>query len=225
MTQLLLNIDAGEQVGEPEELFALAHVVSIACGGHAGDATSIDRALVAASKGGSAVGAHPSFVDREGFGRRTLTVTPADLRHDVREQVALLVACATRAGLGVLYVKPHGALYHAADRISSLAVALLEGCLDALPRFTLVGPPGGELSRAARERGLPFAREGFADRSVRPDGTLVPRGEPGALILDPNAAAERAREIARSHGYDTVCVHSDTDGAVAIARAVRAAVG
>jgi UPF0271 protein len=221
MGPVLLNVDAGEYPDEPEALFELAHFVSIACGGHAGDASSMDRALSLAKRFGTKVGAHPSFADREGFGRRALTVAPDVLEESVATQVRALSVCAERAAVPLLYVKPHGALYHGADRDDVLAEAVVLGALKALPRFTVVGRDGGGLSRAARSHGLPFAREGFADRAVRADGSLVPRGEAGAMVTDPDIAASRAGELARSGTVDTVCVHADTQGSLAIARAVR----
>jgi len=222
MVPCLLNIDAGEYPDEPEALFELAHLVSIACGGHAGDVASMGRVLALCKRLGTRAGAHPSFADREGFGRRALEVPPAELEQSVFEQVQTLAEVAARAGVPIGYVKPHGALYHAADRDDALAAAVVRGSARALGGpFHLVGPAGGALARAAEARSLPFAREGFADRGVRPDGSLVPRGSPGALVTDPAIAAARARELARSGSVDTICVHADTPGSLAIARAVR----
>ena len=120
-------------------------------------------------------------------------------------------------------MKPHGALYHVAHEDEATAEALVLGAREALgARVTVVGPPGGALARATARAAMAFAREGFADRATREDGTLVPRGEPGALVLDPGAAAARARAIVATGEVDTICVHGDTPGAVAVARAVRA---
>jgi UPF0271 protein len=142
----------------------------------------------------------------------------------VAEQVGLLAERAKAAGQVVRHVKPHGALYHAANRDPELARAVVAGSADALGRaFTLIGPPDGELRRAATDAAIPYAREGFADRSARADGTLVPRSEPGALISDPARARELARTLALSRTIDTVCVHGDTPGALLIAHAVREA--
>jgi UPF0271 protein len=215
---MLLNIDGGEHDDEPEELYALAHVVNVACGGHAGDAASMARVVRACVKNGTRVSAHPSYVDREGFGRRARHVEPKDLETQVRAQCDELRAIAAREGAAVAFVKPHGALYHAADRDEPIARAVVAG---AGGEVVIVGPAGGALERAARSAGLGYFVEAFADRGVRADGSLVPRGEPGALIDDPAKAAERTREILRAGAAQTICVHGDTPNALSVARAVR----
>jgi UPF0271 protein len=221
---VLLNIDAGEYPDEPEALYGLAQIVCIACGGHAGDDASMDRVLLACSRFGTRVGAHPSYADRAGFGRQELRVAPSEVTAGVKGQVARIAERAKAAGQVVRYVKPHGALYHAANRERDLARAVVSGSTEALGRgFTLIGPPEGELRRAATEATIAYAREGFADRRTRSDGTLVPRGEPGALISDPARARALARELALSRKVDTVCVHGDTPGAMLIAHATRQA--
>jgi len=215
-----LNIDAGELPDEPEELIALAHVVNVACGGHAGDRASMERTLALCKHHGGEAGAHPSFPDREGFGRRELAMAPQALLASVAEQCRALASVARALALPLPFVKPHGALYHAANRERALAEAVLWGAIDALGHdLTVLGPPTGMLRDLAAELGLGFAREGFADRALRSDGSLVPRGEPGAMLVDPWEAAAQARRLAPSVG--TLCVHGDTPGALAIARAVR----
>jgi 5-oxoprolinase (ATP-hydrolysing) subunit A len=245
-----LNIDLGETPDEPEALYACAHVANVACGGHAGDESSMRRAALLCALHGAALGAHPSYPDREGFGRRPMRIAPAELRRSVREQCARLATIAgagagagrgsgraprdeigrtpagidAGAGASIAFVKPHGALYHAAHDDAATAEALVLGAIEGLGAgLTIVGPPRGALAEAAARAGVAFAREGFADRATRADGTLVPRGEPGALVLDPAAAADRARALAASGEVDTICVHGDTPGAVDLARAVRAA--
>jgi UPF0271 protein len=219
---VLLDIDLGELQGEPEALYACAHLANVACGGHAGDEASMRRAVALCMAHGTRVGAHPSYPDRAGFGRRPMQMAPDDLRACVAEQCARLYEVAREAGAKLAYVKAHGALYHAARVDSDVASALVDGAVDALGTgITIVGPPAGELLAAATRAGVHYAREGFADRATRPDGTLVPRGEPGALVTDPSAAARRALELAAAGGFDAVCCHGDTPGAVAIARAVR----
>jgi 5-oxoprolinase (ATP-hydrolysing) subunit A len=218
-----LNIDAGEYEGEPAELYPLAQAVSIACGGHAGDERSMERVLVACAKAGTRAGAHPSYEDREGFGRRERAVEPDALRASVEAQCARLARIARACGVEVAHIKAHGALYHAANRDPALARAVLAGAAAALGPVLVLGAPGGELQRAAESAGAPFAREGFADRAMRSDGSLVPRTEPGALITDVAAARIQAQRLARSAAFDTLCVHGDTPDALAIARAVRAA--
>ena len=218
----LLNIDAGEHDDEPEELYALADVVNIACGGHAGDARSMEHVLRACKAHGTSAGAHPSFEDRDGFGRRELDVDAREIEVAVRVQCEALRVIAERLGVEVRYVKAHGALYHLANRDARVAAAVHHGARASLgASFTLIGPPEGELRKIANASGTPFAPEGFADRSTRPDGTLVPRGESGAVITDPAVARAQTRSMIASAAYDTLCVHGDTAGAVDIARAVR----
>jgi UPF0271 protein len=221
---VLLNIDLGELPDEPESLYAHAHLANIACGGHAGDEASMRRALQLCRKCGTRAGAHPSYPDQEGFGRRPTAMAPEALRASVATQCGLLLAIARALGEPIRFVKPHGALYHAARAHAAVAEAVVGGAVEALGSgLTIVGPERGELSIAAARAGLGYAREGFADRATRPDGSLVPRDEPGALLLDPAACAERARALASRGEVDTVCVHGDTQGATVIAHAVRAA--
>jgi UPF0271 protein len=225
--RVLLNLDLGELPGEPEGLYACADLAHLACGGHAGDEASMAEGLERCRRHGTRAGAHPSYPDREGFGRRALDLAPAALSASVEEQCARLAVLARRAGLVLYSVKPHGALYHAADADRDLAEAVLEGARRALgPDPVLVGPGGGALAAAAAGRGVRFAREGFADRAMRREGgrwRLVPRSEPGALLTDPAAVAAQARAFAESGEFETLCLHGDTPGALALARAVRAA--
>lgn len=220
-----LNVDLGELPDEPEELFAIAATANIACGGHAGDDRSMDRAVARALAAGTRIAAHPSYPDREGFGRKTMAIEPAALAAAVEAQCAALAAVARRLGASVSRVKPHGALYHDAARDPALAAAVIEGAARGLDSrdLTIVGPPGQHLAAEAARRGLVYAREGFADRGYRADGSLIPRTQPGALITDPDAAARQALALARSGDVETLCVHGDTAGAVAIASRVRAA--
>lgn len=215
-----LNIDAGEYDDEPPALYALAHRLNVACGGHAGDDASMRRVVRACLAHGTQVGAHPSYADREGFGRRDVEVPNDVLEAQVYGQCARLAAIAGEEGVAITSAKLHGALYHAAHRDRAVAEACLRGIARALGRITIVGLARGALGDAARAQGHRFLVEAFADRGVRPDGSLVPRGEPGALVHDPAIAAARARAL-RDEGVDTICVHGDTPSAVAIARAVR----
>jgi UPF0271 protein len=228
-----LNMDLGELPDEPEALYALAHIANVACGGHAGDDDSMARAVTLCAAGGTALGMHPSYPDREGFGRRERAMSPAELEATVAEQCGRLVAIAGRAGVSVAYAKAHGALYHAATRDLAVARALVAGAGRAADRLvgrrsaadgvTWIGAAGGALERVAADAGVAFAREAFADRATRPDGSLVPRGEPGAVIADEDAVVAQALALARRGDVDTLCLHGDTPGAVALARAVRAA--
>lgn len=218
---IFLNVDAGELESEPDELYALAHAVSIACGGHAGDERSMERVLRACMSAKTQAGAHPSYEDRAGFGRRDLDLSPETLLRSVHAQCARLRTVARDVGAEIAHVKPHGALYHAANRDPQIARAVIAGVQSSLGAPLVIGPEVGELRRAAEAAGLAFAREGFADRALRSDGSLVPRSEPGALITNPHEARAQAGRLARSGTLDTLCVHGDSAGAVDIARAVR----
>lgn len=222
MDACLLNMDLGELEGEPEPLYALAHLANIACGGHAGDEGTMRRALELCVRHGTRAGAHPSYEDREGFGRREQAVAPQVLRRQVASQCARLAALAAEAGVVLGHAKPHGALYHAANREPALARAVVEGVAEALGRgVVLMGPPKGALREAAEAAGLAYAREGFADRGMREDGSLIPRGQPGALLQEPAQARAQALRLATGGAVDTLCVHGDTPGALAVAREVR----
>jgi len=225
MAAVDLNIDLGELPDEPEELYSLATVVNVACGGHAGDHESMARAIALAKTYGATVAAHPSFPDRAGFGRVHMDIDPASLARSIESQCGDLQSIARAASRPVVLVKPHGALYHAAAKDPVFATALIEGALKGLgeAKLTFVGPPRGALFEQTQERGLGYAREGFADRAYRPDGSLVPRSEEGALITEPERAAKQALELVTSREIETLCVHADTRGALEIARAVRAA--
>lgn len=221
---MLLNIDAGELASEPEELYALAGALNVACGGHAGDDASMERVLRASVQHRVRAGAHPSYPDRAGFGRTTVPMSLEAIERSVHQQCAALESVARRVGASVAHAKLHGALYHDAARDPGIAEACVSGIVSALGIVTIVGPGAGALREAAVRVGCPYEREGFADRAMRDDGTLVPRSEPGALITEPARAASQARALAASGAVDTICVHGDTPDAPAIARAVRAAI-
>lgn len=214
----LLNIDLGELPGEPEELYQLAQIANVACGGHAGDAASMRRAVALAGAHGALLSAHPSYPDREHFGRRSLPMAPEGLRCSVAEQCAALRALSPGP---ITLVKAHGALYHDIARDPALALAFLDGVAEGLglpvASLRILGPPALAVSPAT------LLREGFADRGLDPAGRLLPRGTPGALLHDPSLAAEQARRLASRGDLDTLCVHGDGPGALAVARAVRLA--
>jgi UPF0271 protein len=227
MSSIDLNIDLGELPDEPPELFALATTANVACGGHAGDAASMDRAVLRAMAHGTRIAAHPSYPDRAGFGRKSLPMDAAAIGAAVEAQCAALATVARRHGYPLARMKPHGALYHDAARDAGIAAAVIDGAIRGIGgeagQIVIVGPPTGWLRDEAARRGAGYAREGFADRGYRPDGSLVPRTEAGALITDPEAAARQALALARSGTIETLCVHGDTRDAVAIAARVRAA--
>ncbi len=155
-----------------------------------------------------------------------MTMTAHALRAEVATQCDALGDLAARANVALFSVKPHGALYHAANEDMSIAQSVVGGAVEALGyEISMIGPPRGALAMACEEAGIALLGEGFADRAMRPDGSLVPRSEPGALITDASRAAEQARVLVRSGTFRTLCVHGDTPGAEAIARAVREALG
>jgi UPF0271 protein len=204
-----LNADVGEGFDTDDALLAIVTSANVACGFHAGSAETMRAVCALAAERGVAVGAHVSYRDREGFGRRDLDVAP----HVVREEAAAQIAALQDASGGrVAYVKPHGALYHRASVDDACAAAIAAAAGD-LP---LLGFPG---SRLLAHAGRGFV-EGFADRGYAADGTLLPRGEPGA-ILDADAAARQAVEVAER--VDSICVHGDSPAAPEIAARVRAA--
>jgi UPF0271 protein len=213
-----LNIDLGELSDEPDALYSAAHIANIACGGHAGDADSMRKAVQSCKRHGVAVGAHPSFEDRAGFGRAHQSVAPAVLRRQVAAQCRVLADIAASEGASVHFAKPHGALYHAcAD--PEIGAAVLDGIRDSLGRVAVIGPPG--LIGCADQRGWVGWREGFADRGLGADGRLLPRGQPGA-VLNVEEATVQTRRLLETGGFDTLCVHGDGPYAVQIARIVRA---
>lgn len=222
---VLLNLDAGEDPAEPETLWATADILCVACGGHAGDTASMTRVVrFCASGQRPRLGAHPSYPDRDGFGRRSMAdaMTPIALAQALSSQLTELREIATSHDLVVGWVKPHGALYHDAARDPALAALVVDAAITALgTTIQIIGPPTGALREASARRAVSYLREGFADRATRPDGSLVPRTEPGALITDPATCAARARELATSGDVDTICVHADTPRSLAIAAAVR----
>ena len=219
-----LNIDLGELPDEPDELYALATVVNIACGGHAGDVASIKRSLALALRHGARVAAHPSYPDREQFGRARMAIPLEMLFESLVEQVTTLSMIGAEMGAFMWGAKLHGALYHAANEDRQLAAAVLDAIITASSsELVVVGPPGGLFETACRARRLRYAREGFADRSYDAEGRLVPRGAPGDVLVNPSACAEQALRLAKRGDVETICVHGDTPRAVDIARVVRAA--
>jgi len=226
-----INADIGEGYDDAGLMPYLTRA-SIACGGHTGDARSMDAALTLAAEYGVAVGAHPSYPDREGFGRREWAATPEQIAQWVTQQIDALAEIAARKGMRLAHVKPHGALYNAAAQHKTIAAAIAQAVAAWDASLILLGLSGSRLIEAGRAAGLVAMQEVFADRRYQPDGQLVSRETPGALITDPETAAEQAYALA--HGQpivaldgsplrlaaDTLCLHSDTLGAIGIARAV-----
>jgi 5-oxoprolinase (ATP-hydrolysing) subunit A len=228
-----LNADLGEGSGHDAELFELISSANIATGFHAGDSDTMHAAISAAMHHGVAVGAHPSFFDRENFGRKELKVPNEEVFDAVAYQLGIFQAIASALGVRANHVKPHGALYNMAVRDEKLADAIARGIESVDPKLILFAPDNTELARAGETHGVQIAREIFADRNYLNDGWLVPRTRPDALLRDPKEAAERVLRMLREgkvrsvEGHDvdvrgeTICVHGDTPGAVEFARELR----
>lgn len=235
-----LNADLGEgfgpwSMGDDAAMLSLVTSANLACGGHAGDPEVMFATLRAAAARGVAVGAHPGYADREGFGRRVIPMTPDEVARMVAAQIGALTGVAALAGVQLRYVKAHGALANlAADRAE--VAAAIAGAVASLPgRLTLLAISGTELEVQGRKAGLPVVAEVFADRAYTAAGRLVPRGQPGAVLHDAEAAAARMLRFVETGrmpvlgGGDiplqagSICVHGDSPGAVAMARAVRTA--
>ena len=237
-----LNSDVGEsfgrwELGDDAAVLRVVTSANVACGFHAGDPSTLRRTCALAAENGVVVGAQVGYRDLPGFGRRFIDVAPAELVDDLLYQIGGLAAMAAASGLAVRYVKPHGALYNAVVEHEQQARAVVEAVRTYDPGLPLLGLPGSALLAEAERAGLRTVREAFADRAYTPQGTLVSRREPGAVLSDP---AEVARRVVRmvTEGQveavdgtrvdldvESVCVHGDSPGAVAMAEAVRAALG
>jgi UPF0271 protein len=226
-----LNADVGEGMDDAE-LMPYVTSANVACGMHAGDPVTMDQTVELALSRGVRVGAHPGYPDRENFGRVAIEMAADEIENLVVYQVSALEGFVRSRGSRLTHVKPHGALYHSGAEFPDVARAIAEGVRRVGTELVLVGASASMLVGAGREAGLPVAEEAFADRRYRSDGTLVPRGRPGALITDPDEAAEQAVQLARdgvvvaddssriSVRADTICLHGDTPGAAEIARRI-----
>lgn len=232
-----VNSDLGEgfgpfHVGADDALFPLISSANIACGYHGGDALMMERTVARAIASGVGIGAHPGFPDRLGFGRRPLQCTPAEIRADVIYQVGALAGFCKAAGTRLQHVKAHGALYNLAVHDPAVATAIAAGVAAVDPDLLFFAIPGTALAEAGAAAGLTVIREAFADRAYLADGSLVPRSRPGAVIEDLDLIADRMVRLVRdgvietidgeviAMTADTICIHSDTPSAVAIAEAV-----
>lgn len=227
MPMVDLNADLGEgfgrwSLGDDAGLMASITSANVACGYHAGDPTIMRAACTSAVAHRVVVGAQVSYPDLAGFGRRFIDIDPDELTDAVLYQIGALDGIARACGAAVRYVKPHGALYHAMVHHDRQAAAVIEALVAHGGGLALLGFPIGVAVAEAQRRGIRYVVEGFADRGYTADGHLVPRNEPGALITDPDAVASHAIELVAA-GVESVCVHGDTPGAVASARAVRRA--
>lgn len=227
-----LNADLGEGAPDDAELLALVSSANIACGWHAGDARLMQTTVAAALERGVAIGAHPSYPDRENFGRSEMQLTPEEVRADLIYQIGALDALVRAAGGRLHHVKPHGALYNQAARDPALADAIAAAVLDINPSLAVYGLAGGELLKAAERAGLRAVAEVFADRGYRADGSLVPRSQPGAFVEDTEQAVGRTLRMVREGivqavsgeivplQAQTICLHGDGPHALAFARAI-----
>ncbi|MFI7544290.1 LamB/YcsF family protein [Actinoplanes sp. NPDC049599] len=235
-----LNSDLGEgfgtwQLGDDEAMLDVVSSANVACGFHAGDPRTLLATCESAVAKGVVIGAQVGYQDLAGFGRRFIDYDSADLVADLIYQLGALDGLARAAGDRVLYVKPHGALYNAVVHHEQQAAAVVDAVRRYDPDLPVMGLPGSALLHLAEEAGLATVREAFADRGYHPDGTLVSRREPGALLHDPAEVAERMLRLVTDRTLvtvdgtvikveaDSICVHGDSPGAVAMARAVHAA--
>lgn len=238
MTSIDLNADLGEGFGrwrltDDEQLLTVVTSANVACGFHAGDAVTMRRVCELAAARGVRVGAQVSYRDLAGFGRRAMDVPSAELTAEVAYQIGALEVFARAAGTRVSYVKPHGALYNRVVHDEEQAAAVVAGVLLADATLPVLGLPGSRLLDAARAAGLTGVTEAFADRAYTEEGTLVPRGQEGAVVTDPEAVVERSLGLARDRAVTarsgarvdvdarSLCLHGDTPGAVDLARRVR----
>lgn len=219
-TTIDLNCDLGEGGPADAELLTLVTSANIACGFHAGDASTMMRTLRLALDHGVSIGAHPGYADREHFGRRELVRTPEALLEELAYQIGALQGLARVVGAEVRYLKPHGALYNQACRDPLYAMAVCQ--VTETFGTHLVGLPRSLMATLCDHRGtVPFIPEGFADRRYREDGTLVPRTDPNAFIHDASEAVDQALRLIQHTGIRTLCVHGDNPLAVAFVRTLR----
>lgn len=234
-----LNSDMGESfgaytIGADEEILRWVTSANVACGWHGGDPQVMRQTVARAKALGVAVGAHPSYPDLLGFGRRPMQITRQEARDYVLYQIGAVRAFVEAAGLALQHVKPHGAIYNVAAKDRELSLGIAEAVKEAGGGLILMGLPDSEMLKAAREVGVRIAREAFGDRAYNEDGSLVSRKIAGSLITDPGQVAERVIGLAQGRVVaitgkeirftaDTICLHGDTPGAAAIAKAVREA--
>ena len=240
MPSIDLNCDLGESfgaytIGMDAQVIPYVTSANVACGFHAGDAVVMERTVALCKASGAAVGAHPGLPDLQGFGRRVMKISPAEAGAFVTYQVGALKAFCDAAGVPLHHVKPHGVLYNMAGRDRELADAIARAVQSAAPGAVLLALSGSEMVRAAQAIGLPVASEVFADRGYRPDGSLVPRGTPGAMIEDEDEAIARVSRMVKEGKVracdgtdialraDSVCVHGDGPKALAFVRKISAA--
>jgi UPF0271 protein len=233
-----LNSDLGEgfgpwAMGDDAAMLSVVSSANVACGGHAGDPETMYATCRTAAEHGVVIGAHPAYADREGFGRRIIPMRPDEIGRMVVAQVGALAAIARLAGTEVRYVKPHGALGNLAASDADVAAGVVDAVRTAFPALAILAISGTQLELVARAAGVEVYSEIFADRAYQPNGLLVPRSQPGAVIHDADRAAQRLIDFVE-HGRmavvggdpielaaHSICVHGDTPGAVEMARRIR----
>lgn len=237
-----LNSDLGEgygpwAMGDDAAMLALVNSANIACGGHASDPETMYQTLRLAAQNGVTVGAHPGYNDPLGFGRRVIPMLPAEVGRMIAAQIGALQAVAAMAGARVRYVKPHGALGNLAADDRAVADAIAQAVRAVSPDLSVLAISGTALELAARAIGLPVFSEVFADRGYLPNGRLVPRSQPGAMIHDPQAAIDRLLSFLQTGlmpvvggdpiplAVQSICIHGDNPAAVAMARQIRSGLG
>lgn len=231
-TRLQLNADLGEGCGNDAAIMPFIDAANIACGGHAGNADSIEQTIALAIPYSIALGAHPSFPDKAGFGRQNMQLSQSELSDAIGEQLQLIERVAQSLGVQLSHIKPHGALYNQASSDSQLADQLLDIFAEFNPMLSVVGLAGGELVKRGAARGLATLSEGFADRRYQANGQLAARGQPHAVIENPAEAIAQVNQILRSGTVtaidnstvtllcDTLCLHGDGAKAIEFAQQV-----
>ena len=221
MSAIDLNADLGEGCGDDAALLGIVTSANIACGAHAGDETTMRDTIRLALRNGVEIGAHPSFPDREHFGRVEMERSPQEIYNDVRSQIDTIAAIAAEEGAALHHVKAHGALYNLAARNIAVADAISRAVVETSASLVLYGLAGGAQIESGRAHRLRVAGEGFADRRYMHDGSLVPRSRPDALIDDEEEALAQALSLTTSGRAQTICVHGDSPHAIAFARRIR----
>ncbi|MBN8583410.1 MAG: LamB/YcsF family protein [Anaerolineae bacterium] len=216
-----LNCDLGEGTGNDETIMPYITSANIACGFHAGDEQTMRETLRLAKRFGVNTGAHPSWDDRENFGRKEMDVSPAEAEKLVFEQIQILAAIAKEEGVTLSHVKPHGALYNQSAKDVELANAIARAIKSSSVDLILVGLAGSRSLEAVREMGIRVVAEGFPDRGYNADGSLMSRLLPGALIESPEEVAKHAIELVKTGKMDTLCLHGDHPNAAANAKMLR----
>lgn len=238
MRKIDLNSDLGESfgaytMGQDDQVLASVSSANVACGFHAGDPSVMVKTVKLAAQRGVAVGAHPGYPDLVGFGRRTMSCSPDEIYCDCLYQIGAIDGVCRAQGIELQHVKPHGAMYNAAAKDMNMAIAIAQAVKDISPSLILMGLAGSLFEEAARQVGIPFVSEAFADRAYMADGSLVPRTMKGAVIHDSQEAARQVLSMVttgRIKAIDgteifmsphSICLHGDTKEAVEMSAAVR----